>query len=58
MLDWLSWVTAYLYGEDATHPDDAEDVEDGGAHDGADPDVPFRDENTYAKKKRRLGCWS
>lgn len=44
-----SQIKAYLYGEDPTHPDDAEDVEDGRAHDGADPHVPFSDENTCTK---------
>lgn len=41
-----SWVTAYLHGENPTHPNDAEDVEDSRAHDGADPNVPFSDEDT------------
>lgn len=41
-----SWVTAYLHGENPAHPDDAEDVEDSRAHDGADPNVPFSDKDT------------
>lgn len=44
-----SWVTAYLHGENPTHPNDAEDVEDSRAHDGADPNVPFSDEDTCTK---------
>lgn len=37
----------YLYGEYPTNSNNAEDVEDGWAHDGADPDVPFSDEHSY-----------
>lgn len=43
------WVTAYLHGENPTHPNDAEDVEDSRAHDGADPNVPFSDKDTCTK---------
>lgn len=43
------WVPAYLHGEDPTHPDDAEDVEDSRAHDGADPNVPFSDKDACTK---------
>lgn len=44
-----SWITAYLYGENPTHPNDAEDVEDSRAHDGAHPNVPFSDKDTCTK---------
>ena len=36
---------SHLSGEDPTHADDAEDVEDSGAHDGAHAHVPFGDEH-------------
>ena len=38
-------VVSYLAGEEATHSDDAEDVEDGRSHDGAHPYVPLSDEH-------------
>ena len=38
-------VVTYLSGEDPTHADDAQDVEDSRAHDGADAHVPFSDEH-------------
>lgn len=49
MHTFTSPITAYLYGENSTHPDNAEDVEDSRAHDGADPNVPFGDENACTK---------
>lgn len=39
-------MTSYLAGEEATHADDAEDVEDGWAHDGPDADVAVGDKNS------------
>lgn len=42
----MFFLYGYLYCEYPTHSNDAEDVEDGWAHDGADPDVTFGDENS------------
>lgn len=41
----------YLHSEYPAHSDDAEDVEDGRSHNGADPDVTFSDENSCAEGK-------
>lgn len=40
-------VIAYLAREEATHADDAQDVEDSWAHDGAHPHVTLGNENTW-----------
>lgn len=44
----------YLHGEYPTHSNDAEDVEDGGAHDGADPDVTFGDEHSCTAETQTM----
>lgn len=36
----------YLYGKYSTHSNNAEDVEDSWAHDGADPNITFSDEHS------------
>lgn len=40
-------VEVYLAGKDSTQADDDQDVEDGRAHDRADSDVSFSDEDTW-----------
>jgi len=44
-------MTSYLSGEEAAHTDDAEDVEDGRAHDGPHTHVTFGDEHPWGEKE-------
>lgn len=55
-------MASYLAGEEATHSDDAEDVKDGGAHDGPHAHVAFGDkhacrENEPAHKHTHVRRW-
>lgn len=43
----------YLAGEEATHADDAEDVEHGRAHDGPHPHVTFGDKHPWEESDTR-----
>lgn len=46
-------MTSYLASVEATHSNDAEDVKDGGAHDGPHTNVTFGDEHPWGKNDVR-----
>ena len=46
-------ILIYLPGEDPTDPDDHQDVENSGSHDGADSQVPFGDKHAWIKGNKK-----